>query len=130
MVVKRKQQPINSGVKQRRRNGRDCDTANETTINNVLRVTRLGTKTRSGHSYQGNLMTAIEDENQRVLLHNSYMDGIVIGQDFGNGRVFSYSYEPSASGTYAETVDVTSPDGTTIRVAVGDSVSDWIKEPR
>jgi YD repeat-containing protein len=80
------------------------------------------------YSYNGDLMTTIQDENQRVLLRNTYNGRFLSAQDFGNGQVYSYSYSPSASGTYAETVEVTLPDGTTTRLGTGDSVSAKVRQ--
>jgi hypothetical protein len=98
--------------------------------NGMLSDASLSAGKRRHYSYDGDLMTTIEDENHRVLLRNSYMYRRLSRQDFGNGQVYSYSYEPSANRTYAETVDVVSPDGTTVRIGVGDSVSERMKQPR
>jgi YD repeat-containing protein len=85
----------------------------------------------SGHkrhySYAGDLMTSIEDENQRVLLRNSYTGTFLTSQDFGNGQIYSYSYVPSANGLYAESVEVTSPDGRTTPIALGGSVPESVR---
>jgi hypothetical protein len=48
-------------------------------------------------------------------------------QDFGNGQIYSYSYIPSANGLYAESVEVTSPDGRTTPIALGGSVPEPIR---
>jgi YD repeat-containing protein len=80
------------------------------------------------YSYQDVLMTAIEDENRKMLLRNSYEGGVLTKQDFGNGQVYSYAYTPSSSGgPYAESVEVTLPDGTRVSVDCGDSVPGFIK---
>src|SRR5258708_13018151 len=53
----------------------------------------------SGHqrhySYDGVLMTLIEDENKKVLLHNSFQARLLILQNFPNRLLFSYFYTPS-----------------------------------
>jgi len=85
----------------------------------------------SGHqrhySYNGVLMTQIEDENHRVLLRNTYTGNFLSAQDFGNNRVYSYEYTASADGTYAQSVLVTLPDGNRTRVELASSVPDFIK---
>jgi YD repeat-containing protein len=87
----------------------------------------------SGHqrhySYDGLMMTLIEDENHKVLLRNFYQNGFLIRQDFGGGRVYSYYYTPSQSGTYFGRVDVTLPDRTVITIGPSDSVPEFVKNP-
>ncbi len=65
----------------------------------------------SGHqrhyTYDGVLMTVIQDENRKALLRNSYQGRVLTRQDFGNGRIYSYSYTPSIDGHYFENVEVT-----------------------
>jgi YD repeat-containing protein len=86
----------------------------------------------SGHkryySYTGDLMTAIEDENHRVVLRNSYTATSLTGQDFGNGQIYSYSYVPSENGLFAESAAVTSPDGRTTPIALGASVPEFFRK--
>ena len=87
----------------------------------------------SGHqrhySYDGVLMTMIEDENKKVLLRNSFQGRVLIRQDFGNGRIYSYFYTPSIDEHYFGNVEVTQPDGTTINVGTGDYVPNIVKNP-
>jgi YD repeat-containing protein len=87
----------------------------------------------SGHarhySYDGLLMTQIEDENRKVLLRNSYQNGLLIRQDFGGGKIYSYSYTPSQSRTYFERATVTLPDNSVATVAPSDSVPEHVKNP-
>jgi YD repeat-containing protein len=80
------------------------------------------------YSYVGDSMTAIEDENHRVLLRNSYTATSLTGQDFGNGQIYSYSYTPSENGLFAESVAVTSPDGRTTPIALGASVPGFFRK--
>jgi hypothetical protein len=81
-------------------------------------------------SYEGDLMTMIEDENGQVLLRNTYSYNQLVRQEFGNGEVYSYAYTPSPDRTYAEAVDVTLPDGTKTRVETGSSVPAIVKQPQ
>ena len=87
----------------------------------------------SGHqrhySYDGVLMTLIEDENKKVLLHNSFQGRVLIRQDFGNGRIYSYFYTPSTDDHYFGNVEVTQPDGTMTKVGTADSVPNSVKNP-
>ncbi len=73
----------------------------------------------SGHarhySYDLDLMTEVTDETGRVILQNSYNHQALARVDFGNGQVYSFSYAPSASGSYADAVDVTAPSGVVTR---------------
>jgi len=79
------------------------------------------------YEYQGTLMTEIKDEKGRVLLHNWYNSGYLIGQQFGNGAVYSYSYDWAPNRYYPDKVVVTSPDHTQRQVQVADSVPEFIK---
>jgi YD repeat-containing protein len=87
----------------------------------------------SGHarhySYNFDLMTQIEDETHHVLLRNWYDNKALVRQDFGNGQIYSFTYTPSGSGSYAEAVDVTFPSGVTTRVETGSAVPDAVKHP-
>ena len=96
--------------------------------NGMLTDASLSSGKRRHYSYQGDLMTAIEDETHRALVRNSYLDKRLSTQDFGNGQVYFYNYQLSANGTYAETTDVTLPNGTMTRIGVGDSVSERMKQ--
>ena len=85
----------------------------------------------SGHerhySYDGLLMTSIEDESHKVLLRNFYEKRALTRQDFGNGQVYSYVYTWSANGHYAMRVVVTLPDRTRITADPENSVPDRTK---
>jgi hypothetical protein len=74
-------------------------------------------------------MTAIRDEHQNVLVRNTYNYRQLVRQEFGNGQTYSYNYTFSDTRTYAESVNVMSPDGTTTHVETADSVPDAIKHP-
>jgi YD repeat-containing protein len=86
----------------------------------------------SGHarhySYDGDLMITIEDENQNVLVRNSYDHRWLVQQDFGHREIYSYSYTGS-DGPYAASATVTLPDGTRTTVEVASSVPEARKHP-
>ena len=84
---------------------------------------------RRHYSYDGLLMTLVEDENHKVVLRNFYQNGFLIRQDFGGGKIYSYSYMPSQSRTYFERVNVTGPDGSITTVDPSDSAPQWVKNP-
>jgi YD repeat-containing protein len=96
--------------------------------NGMLADVTLSSGHKQHYSYAGVLMTAIEDESHRVMLRNSYTATTLTGQDFGNGQIYSYSYVPSANGPFAESVDVTSPDGGTTPIALGASVPEFFRK--
>jgi YD repeat-containing protein len=89
----------------------------------------LSSHHRRHYSYDGLLMTLVADENGKVLVRNSYQNGLLIRQDFGSGRVYSYFYTPSERGTYFERVDVTLADGTVTTVGPSDYVPEYVKNP-
>lgn len=77
--------------------------------------------------YDGTLMTQITDERGHVLLHNWYESELLARQVFGNGMVFSYSYDWAADRYYPDSVVVTLPDKTKREVRVGNSVPEFVK---
>jgi len=82
------------------------------------------------YSYAGKLMTAVRDENHRLLIHNSYDSGWVIRQDFPNGTSARYHYDYGQGNRhYAEQATVTFSDGSVKKAVTGDSVSFVIKRP-
>ncbi len=85
----------------------------------------------SGHqrhyAYEGVFMTVIEDESRDVLLRNSYENGTLTRQDFGNGQVYSYAYRSARNGPYAESVSVTLPDRTIMNIEAAESVPGYLK---
>jgi hypothetical protein len=78
------------------------------------------------YTYNGVLMTQIEDENHYVLLRNSYSDNALTSQDFGSGRVYSYEYTYSPDGAYIQSVLVTLPDGNRTSILPAASVPDFV----
>jgi uncharacterized protein RhaS with RHS repeats len=86
----------------------------------------------SGHArhytYDGDLMTALADENQNVLVRNSYVNRWLAQQDFGNGEIYSYGCT-SSDGPYAASATVALPDGTRTIVEAANSVPEARKHP-
>lgn len=66
---------------------------------------------RRDYWYQGVRMTRISDETGRTLLQNWYQDNALVKQQFADGEVYQYSYEPSDTGDYYQRAVVTLPDG-------------------
>ena len=79
------------------------------------------------YEYEGTFMTNASDEKGHNLVHNWYDRGYLKGQDFGQGEVYSYSYDWSSTAYYPAKVRVTSPDFTTKELSVADSVPDFVK---
>ncbi len=79
------------------------------------------------YDYEGTLMTQVRDESGRVLVHNWYERSYLKRQEFGNGTVFSYSYDWSSTSHYPAKVWVTMPDHTTKELSVTDSVPEYVK---
>src|SRR5205823_1322302 len=82
---------------------------------------------RRHYEYEGTLMTQISDEGGHVLLHNSYVSGLLERQEFGNGAVYSYDYDWAPNTYYPNKVTVTLPDRSTRELSVADSVPEYVK---
>jgi YD repeat-containing protein len=82
------------------------------------------------YTYDGHLMTGVEDENHTVLVRNVYRNTRLVQQDFGNGQIFSYQYSSTSGGPYADSVVVTMPTGERIEVEAASSVPEFMKHPR
>lgn len=93
--------------------------------NGMLRDVILSSGRQRHYSYDGVLMTVIEDENRKVLLRNSYQGRVVSAQDFGNGQIYSYAYTWSDNRYYAQSAEVTLPDKTVVNVGTANSVPDY-----
>jgi hypothetical protein len=74
------------------------------------------------------LMTAIADENQNVLVRNSYERRWLTRQDFAHGEIYSYSYT-GEGGSYASNTTVTLPNGTRTTIETASSVPEARKHP-
>jgi YD repeat-containing protein len=79
------------------------------------------------YEYSGVLMTQITDESGRVLIHNFYWQRFLQRQQFGNGTVYSYSYDWAPNETYPKRVWVTLPDQTRRELSVADSVPNFVR---
>jgi hypothetical protein len=81
------------------------------------------------YSYDGGLLRYVRDEQMRVLVHNFYYyaGDYLMRQEYGNGSVFKYSYQPSFNGKYAVEATITLPDGSVKTVQTRDSVSEVYK---
>jgi YD repeat-containing protein len=82
------------------------------------------------YKYDGHLMTGVQDEKHNALVRNTYRDTTLIRQDFGNGQIFSYQYNSTSGGPYADSVVVNMPSGERIEVEAASSVPEFMKHPR
>lgn len=83
------------------------------------------------YTYVGELMTEVRDQNQRLLLSNTYDNGWIVRQVFPNGASARYQYQYGpGSPYYAQKVTVTFSDGRVKAVVTGDSVSMFLKRYR
>jgi hypothetical protein len=97
-------------------------------VNGMLTDATLSSGRARHYSYEGDMMTAIADENQKFLVRNSYDKRWLIRQDFGNGEIYSYTYAGS-DGPYASSATVTLPNGSRTIVEVASSVPEARKHP-
>ena len=93
----------------------------------MLKSAILSTGRERHYDYDGILMTQITDEKGHVLIHNWYRERFLRRQQFGNGAVYSYSYEWGPDEYYPKKALVTLPDQTTRGLSVADSVPEFIK---
>lgn len=82
------------------------------------------------YDYDGALLTAITDEEDRTLVHNIYDQGRIVAQEFRDGRTYQYSYLWSANGQYAEAASVRRSDGIPQEIETGSSVPEYVKRIR
>ncbi len=85
---------------------------------------------RRHYDYEGVKMTAIQDENGRVLVRNWYDRGKLVRQQFQNGDAYAYEYHNARGAQYAESVVVTLPNGSRQTVYPGNSVPNDYKHPQ
>lgn len=98
--------------------------------NSMLIDAKFSTGRARHYTYDGDLMIEVTDENQKMLLRNSYKNHWLVRQDFGNGDVYSYSYfAPDPRASYADSVTITLPDGGTTGVETGSAVPNARKHP-
>jgi YD repeat-containing protein len=93
----------------------------------MLKSAMLSSGRERHYEYDGVLMTLIKDENEHVLLHNWFRERFLQRQQFGNGAVYSYSYDWAPDEYYPKRVWVTQPDKTTRDLSVGASVPEFVK---
>ena len=79
------------------------------------------------YDYDFRLMTSVTDEHGRVLVRNSYKDGILAKQVYANGDVYTYAYDWAPGKLYANSSIVTLPDGSQKRIDVAASVPDSLR---
>jgi hypothetical protein len=72
-------------------------------------------------------MTQITDGSGHVLIHNWFRERFLQRQQFGNGAVYSYSYDWAPDEYYPKRVRVTLPDNTRQEFSVGASVPEFVK---
>jgi YD repeat-containing protein len=93
----------------------------------MLKSAILSSGRERHYEYDGVLMTQISDESGRVLIHNWFRERFLQRQQFGNGAVYSYSYDWAPEEHYPKTVRVTLPDKTTLELSVGASVPEFVR---
>jgi hypothetical protein len=93
----------------------------------MLKHVALSSGRERHYDYGAFRMTEIKDENGRVLLRNWYDSGTLIRQQFGNGAVYSYSYNWAPNRYYPDQVVVTLPDRKKLDVRVADSVPELVR---
>jgi YD repeat-containing protein len=79
------------------------------------------------YEYVKGLLISVMDEQDRVLIHNTYDSDWLVGQRFGNGHSIQYHYDMAANRKYAVLASITFSDGSVKTVKTSDSVSDVYK---
>jgi YD repeat-containing protein len=80
------------------------------------------------YEYEGaSLMSLVTDENGHVLIHNWYNGRLLKQQQFGNGSLYSYSYDWAPTEYYPRKVLLTTPDHKTKELSVAGSVPGYIR---
>ncbi len=79
------------------------------------------------YTYDGELMTAVRDERDRILVRNAYRAGQVVRQEYGNGESYEIRYRMAANERYADQATVVLPGGATRSILTGDSVAESFK---
>lgn len=79
------------------------------------------------YDYDGTNLTAISDEEDRVLVHNTYENERIVSQEFPDGKVYEYSYQWSKNGQYVESATLRLPDGAWQAVETGAFVPNYVK---
>lgn len=79
------------------------------------------------YDYDFRLMTSVTDEHGRVLVRNSYKDGILAKQVYANGDVYTYAYDWAPGKAYANSAIVTLPGGSQNSIDVAAFVPDSMR---
>ena len=93
----------------------------------MLKSAILSSGRERHYEYDGVLMTQITDGSGHVLIHNWFRERFLQRQQFGNGAVYSYSYDWAFDEYYPKRVRVTLPDNTRQEFSVGASVPEFVK---
>jgi YD repeat-containing protein len=93
----------------------------------MLKSAVFSSRRERHYEYNGVLMTQITDESGHVLVHNWYRDRFLQRQQFGNGAVYSYSYNWAPDEYYPRKVTVTLPDQTTRQISVAGAVPEFVR---
>jgi YD repeat-containing protein len=93
----------------------------------MLKSAVLSSGRERHYEYNGVLMTQITDETGHVLIHNWFRERFLRQQQFGNGAVYSYSYDWAPKEYYPKRVWVTLPDQTRRELSVGASVPEFVR---
>lgn len=96
--------------------------------NGMLQDVVLSSGRARHYDYSGSLMTQIADEKGRALLRNSYENGCLARQDFGNRAIYSYNYEWSDPRRYVQSVEVYLPNGGRQVVQTGNSIPNVVRD--
>lgn len=98
--------------------------------NGMLATVIYSSGKRRMYDYDGTFLTAITDEADRTLVHNTYDQGRIVGQEFYDGRTYQYSYLWSGNRQYAESASVRRSDGIPQEIETGSSVPEFVKRIR
>jgi YD repeat-containing protein len=85
--------------------------------------------TSRSYSYQGGVLVSVRDQQNRLLLQNTYDSHStwLSKQQFGNGDTIEYGYALSSNGKYAVRVGLIMPDHSQRVIDIGDCVSEAYK---
>jgi YD repeat-containing protein len=83
--------------------------------------------TGRNYFYEDGLLTIVRDQQNRLLVQNSYQGNWLSQQKFGNGETFQYEYDLSSNKKYAKRVAVKLSNGSVKIIEIGDCVSEVYK---
>ncbi|MGB6432207.1 MAG: hypothetical protein WBF06_16640 [Candidatus Acidiferrales bacterium] len=97
-------------------------------LDGMLMTVTFSSGKKRQYEYDGTQMTVVRDENNNVLVRNTYdPGGRVVTQQFADGEVYHYSYRAVPGATYAESAIVRLADGTEQTVETADTVPEFVK---